>query len=58
MLLVKKIKPNFKKLGQVFGPKMKLVAAAVQQITHQLQAGGVVFDKKDALGHVNLPSGT
>ncbi len=31
-ILVKKIKPNFKKLGQVFGPKMKLVAAAVQQM--------------------------
>ncbi|GHA64581.1 isoleucine--tRNA ligase [Pontibacter akesuensis] len=31
-ILVKKIKPNFKKLGQVFGPKMKLVAAAVQRM--------------------------
>ncbi|ARS37048.1 isoleucine--tRNA ligase [Pontibacter actiniarum] len=31
-VLVKKIKPNFKKLGQVFGPKMKLVAAAVQRM--------------------------
>ncbi|WP_114777666.1 isoleucine--tRNA ligase [Botryobacter ruber] len=31
-ILVKKIKPNFKKLGQVFGPKMKLVAAAVQKM--------------------------
>ncbi|WP_347159896.1 isoleucine--tRNA ligase [Pontibacter chitinilyticus] len=34
-ILVKKIKPNFKKLGQVFGPKMKLVAAAVQQMNQQ-----------------------
>ncbi|MCC9165361.1 isoleucine--tRNA ligase [Pontibacter harenae] len=34
-ILVKKIKPNFKKLGQVFGPKMKLVAAAVQQMTQE-----------------------
>jgi len=31
-ILVKKIKPNFKKLGQVYGPKMKLVAAAVQRM--------------------------
>ncbi|QCR24000.1 isoleucine--tRNA ligase [Pontibacter sp. SGAir0037] len=34
-ILVKKIKPNFKKLGQVFGPKMKLVAAAVQQMNQE-----------------------
>ncbi|WP_187263430.1 isoleucine--tRNA ligase [Pontibacter beigongshangensis] len=34
-ILVKKIKPNFKKLGQVFGAKMKLVAAAVQQMNQQ-----------------------
>jgi isoleucyl-tRNA synthetase len=44
-ILVKKIKPNFKKLGQVFGPKMKLVAAAVQQmnqddIAHLEREGG------------------
>ncbi len=32
-VLVKKIKPNFRKLGKVFGPKMKLVAAAINQFT-------------------------
>jgi isoleucyl-tRNA synthetase len=31
-ILVKKIKPNFKKLGQVFGPKLKEVAAAIQKM--------------------------
>lgn len=34
-VLVKKIKPNFKKLGQVFGPKMKQVAAAIQTMNQQ-----------------------
>ncbi|WP_026462379.1 isoleucine--tRNA ligase [Adhaeribacter aquaticus] len=29
-VLVKKIKPNFKRLGQVFGPRLKEVAAAIQ----------------------------
>lgn len=31
-ILVKKIKPNFKRLGQVFGPKLKLVTAQIQQM--------------------------
>jgi isoleucyl-tRNA synthetase len=34
-VLVKKIKPNFKKLGQIFGPKMKQVATAVQAMNQQ-----------------------
>lgn len=29
-ILVKKIKPNFKKLGREYGPKMKAIAAAIQ----------------------------
>jgi isoleucyl-tRNA synthetase len=31
-ILVKKIKPNFKRLGQVFGPKLKIVAAQIQEM--------------------------
>lgn len=31
-ILVKKIKPNFKKLGQVYGPRLKEVAAAIQKM--------------------------
>ncbi|MDX5481692.1 MAG: class I tRNA ligase family protein, partial [Hymenobacteraceae bacterium] len=51
-ILVKKIKPNFKKLGQVFGPKMKLVAAAVQQmdqndIAHLEREGGFEVQLSD-----------
>lgn len=34
-VLVKKIKPNFRKLGQVFGPKMKLVSAAINQLSQE-----------------------
>ncbi|AKQ47805.1 isoleucine--tRNA ligase [Rufibacter radiotolerans] len=34
-ILVKKIKPNFKRLGQVFGPKLKLVAAQIQQMNQE-----------------------
>lgn len=34
-VLVKKIKPNFRKLGQQFGPKMKLVAAAINQLNQE-----------------------
>jgi len=30
-VLVKKIKPNFREIGQKFGPKVKLIAAAVNQ---------------------------
>ncbi len=30
-ILVKKIKPNFRSIGQKFGPKVKLIAAAVNQ---------------------------
>lgn len=32
-ILVKKVKPNFRSLGQKFGPKMKLVSAAISQWT-------------------------
>ncbi|MFT6971546.1 MAG: isoleucyl-tRNA synthetase [Roseivirga sp.] len=32
-ILVKKVKPNFRTLGKKFGPKMKLVAAAIAQWT-------------------------
>lgn len=31
-ILVKKIKPNFRKLGQTFGPKMKLLAPLINQM--------------------------
>ncbi|RYD88031.1 MAG: isoleucine--tRNA ligase, partial [Sphingobacteriales bacterium] len=31
-VLVKKIKPNFKELGRKFGPKLKVVGAAIQQM--------------------------
>jgi isoleucyl-tRNA synthetase len=34
-ILVKKIKPNFKRLGQVFGPKLKEVAAAIQGMSQE-----------------------
>ena len=34
-VLVKKIKPNFKVLGPKFGPKMKLVAAVVNQFSQE-----------------------
>lgn len=32
-VLVKKIKPNFRKLGQQYGPKMKEIAAAINRFT-------------------------
>ncbi|MDB5264253.1 MAG: isoleucine-tRNA ligase, partial [Adhaeribacter sp.] len=34
-ILVKKIKPNFKRLGQVFGPRLKQVAASIQAMTQE-----------------------
>ncbi|MDQ4138942.1 MAG: isoleucine--tRNA ligase [Bacteroidota bacterium] len=34
-ILVKKIKPNFKKLGQVFGPRLKEVAAAIKGMNQE-----------------------
>lgn len=34
-ILVKKIKPNFKKLGKEFGPKLKEVGAAIQAMTKE-----------------------
>ncbi|MBM3177412.1 MAG: isoleucine--tRNA ligase [Bacteroidetes bacterium] len=34
-LLIKKVKPNFAKLGKQYGPKMKDVAAVIQQITKE-----------------------
>ncbi|GEO04302.1 isoleucine--tRNA ligase [Adhaeribacter aerolatus] len=34
-ILVKKIKPNFKRLGQVFGPRLKQVAAAIQGMNQE-----------------------
>src|SRR5690606_10490184 len=33
-ILIKKIKPNFRKLGQLYGPKMKPIAAAIQKFGH------------------------
>src|SRR5699024_8197174 len=45
-VLVKKIKPNFRKLGQQFGPKMKLIAAAINNFGNNeiavLEKGGNV----------------
>ena len=32
-ILVKKIKPNFRKLGKIFGPRMKDVTKAIQEMT-------------------------
>jgi isoleucyl-tRNA synthetase len=32
-VLVKSVKPNFKRLGQQYGPKLKAVAARIQQMT-------------------------
>ncbi|GAB3826726.1 isoleucine--tRNA ligase [Hymenobacter jeollabukensis] len=32
-VLVKSVKPNFKRLGQQFGPRLKAVAARIQQMT-------------------------
>jgi isoleucyl-tRNA synthetase len=32
-VLVKSVKPNFKRLGQQYGPKLKTVAARIQQMT-------------------------
>ncbi|MDX5346364.1 MAG: DUF5915 domain-containing protein, partial [Hymenobacteraceae bacterium] len=48
-ILVKKIKPNFKKLGQIFGPRMKLVAAAInamnqEDIARMERENGISFD--------------
>lgn len=34
-ILVKKIKPNFKKLGQVFGPRLKEVAAVIKGMNQE-----------------------
>lgn len=38
-VLVRKVKPVFSKLGKVFGPKMKQVAAAVNQMSQEQIAG-------------------
>ncbi|WP_242921640.1 isoleucine--tRNA ligase [Pontibacter liquoris] len=59
-ILVKKIKPNFKKLGQVFGPKMKLVAAAVQNmnqqdIAHLEREGGIELQLNDEESAILTP---
>ncbi|MCC3156097.1 isoleucine--tRNA ligase [Hymenobacter sp. 15J16-1T3B] len=32
-VMVKSVKPNFKRLGQQFGPRLKVVAARIQQMT-------------------------
>ncbi|AYA37985.1 isoleucine--tRNA ligase [Hymenobacter oligotrophus] len=34
-VLVKSVKPNFKRLGQQFGPRLKAVAARIQQMTSE-----------------------
>lgn len=34
-ILIKKIKPNFKKLGQIFGARLKEVAASIQGMTQE-----------------------
>ncbi|MDE6651212.1 MAG: isoleucine--tRNA ligase [Paramuribaculum sp.] len=45
-MLVKKVKPDFKKLGPKFGKSMKLVAAAVQALTqHQIAE----LEREDAI---------
>ncbi|MFC5270937.1 isoleucine--tRNA ligase [Adhaeribacter terreus] len=51
-VLVKKIKPNFKRLGQVFGPKLKVVATAIQGMSQEDIAtlereNGFAFDMGD-----------
>ena len=51
-VLVKKIKPNFRKLGATFGPKMKLLTPQINGLTQeQIQAfesaGSYVFELED-----------
>lgn len=58
-LLVKKVKPNFPKLGKQYGPRMKDVAAVVQSLTKEeiktlednktLQKGGFSLGLEDVL---------
>ncbi len=35
VILVKNVKPNFRKLGQEYGPKMKAIAAKINQLTDE-----------------------
>jgi len=45
-LLVKKVKPNFAKLGKQYGPRMKEVSAVIQSLTKEEIA---ILEKKNAL---------
>lgn len=45
-ILVKKIKPNFRRLGQQYGPKMKLIATAINNFGYEEIA---VLEKGDQL---------
>lgn len=51
-VLVKSVKPNFKRLGQQFGPRLKAVAARIQQMTpeeiSQLEKAGQLAVEVDA----------
>lgn len=58
-VLVKKIKPNFRKLGQQFGPKMKLVAAAINNFGNSeiavLEKGGQIEVKlEEETAHLTM----
>lgn len=48
-ILVKKAKPNFRKLGQEYGPRLKEIAAAIANFTtdeiKQIENGGVILIK-------------
>ncbi|UYZ58391.1 isoleucine--tRNA ligase [Hymenobacter latericus] len=51
-VLVKSVKPNFKRLGQQFGPRLKAVAARIQQMTSeeigQLEKAGQLMVEVEA----------
>ncbi len=52
-VLVKKIKPNFKKLGKAFGPKMKDIASAIQSLGQE----DISTIEKNNLLSLALPDG-
>ncbi len=53
-VITKKIKPNFKTLGKVYGPRMKEIAAAFQTLSQQEIAS---MERCDGTYTLNLPGG-
>ena len=53
-VITKKIKPNFKTLGKIYGPRMKEIAAAFQTLTQQQIAA---IERSEAEYTLNLPGG-